>query len=180
MKKLISNPSFALVLTLVLMIASVLLNTRVKLGKQCETLCERFYGDSTISASLVSLCDSSDQLARLGERYQVDEADDTLETTRSVRELLQERSYDAEEIYDHYYDLLKSVFSLEGTLARTALSEEDAGAFVSAQHTAAEAKAMIDNSSYNELVRIFLNRNRRFPTPQLASLSGVHMPELFA
>ena len=39
---------------------------------------------------------------------------------------------------------------------------------------------MIDNSSYNELVRIFLNRNRRFPTPQLASLSGVHMPELFA
>ena len=75
---------------------------------------------------------------------------------------------------------MKSVFSLEGTLARTALSEEDAGAFVSAQHTAAEAKAMIDNSSYNELVRIFLNRNRRFPTPQLASLSGVHMPELFA
>ena len=180
MKKLFSNPSFALVLTLVLMIASVLLNTRVKLGKQCETLCERFYGDSTISASLVSLCDASEQLARLGERYQVDEADDTLETTRSVRELLQERSYDAEEIYDHYYDLLKSVFSLEGTLARTALSEEDAGAFVSAQHTAAEAKAMIDNSSYSELVRIFLNRNRRFPTPQLASLSGVHMPELFA
>ena len=180
MKKLFSNPSFALVLTLVLMIASVLLNTRVKLGKQCETLCERFYGDSTISASLVSLCDASEHLARLGERYQVDEADDTLETTRSVRELLQERSYDAEEIYDHYYDLLKSVFSLEGTLARTALSEEDAGAFVSAQHTAAEAKAMIDNSSYNELVRIFLNRNRRFPTPQLASLSGVHMPELFA
>ena len=173
MKKLFSNPSFALVLTLVLMIASVLLNTRIKLGKQCETLC-------AISASLVSLCDASEQLARLGERYQVDEADDTLETTRSVRELLQERSYDAEEIYDHYYDLLKSVFSLEGTLARTALSEEDAGAFVSAQHTAAEAKAMIDNSSYNELVRIFLNRNRRFPTPQLASLSGVYMPELFA
>ena len=180
MKKLISNPSFAVTLTFVLMIASVLLNTRVKLGKQCETLCGRFYGDSTISASLLSLCDASEQLARLGERYQVDEADDTLETTRSVRELLQERSYDAEEIYDHYYDLLKSVFSLEGTLARTALSEEDAGAFVSAQHTAAEAKAMIDNSSYNELVRIFLNRNRRFPTPQLASLSGVYMPELFA
>jgi hypothetical protein len=180
MKKLFSTPSFALALTLVLMIASVLLNTRIKLGKQCDTLCERFYGDGTISASLTSLCDASEQLARLGERYQVDDADDALEITRSVRELLQEHSYDAEEIYDRYYALLKSAFSLEGTLARAALSEEDAGAFVSAQHAAAEAKAAIDNASYNELVRIFLNRNHRFPTPQLASFSGVHMPELFA
>ena len=180
MKKICSNSSFAIALTVVLMIASVLLNTRIKLGKQCETLCERFYGDSMISASLSSLCDASEQLALLGERYQVDEADEAMETTRSIRGLLQEHSYDAEEIYDLYYDLLKSAFSLEGTLARTALSEEDAGAFVSAQHTASASKAVIDNSSYNDLVHVFLNRNHRFPTPQLASVSGVHMPELFA
>ena len=180
MKKLFSNPSFATALTLVLMIASVLLNTRIKLGKQCETLCERFYGDSMIAASLGSLCDASEQLALLGERYQTDDADDALEITRSVRGRLQEHSYDAEEIYDQYSELLKSAFSLEGTLARTALSEEDAEAFLSAQHAAAEAKSVIDNSSYNELVRIFLNRNRRFPAPQLAALSGVHMPEPFA
>ena len=180
MKKLFSNPSFALVLTLVLMIASVLLNTRVKLGRQCETLCERFYGDSMISASLSSLCDASEQLALLGKRYQLDEADEAMETTRSIQALLQEHSYDAAEIYDRYYELLKSDFSLEGTLARTALSEEDAGTFVSAQHAAAEAKAVIDNSAYNELVHNFLNKNHRFPTPQLASVSGVQMPELFA
>ena len=60
MHKLFSTPSFALALTLVLMIASVLLNTRVKLGSKCETLCERFYGDSMISASLSSLCDASE------------------------------------------------------------------------------------------------------------------------
>ena len=180
MKKIFSNSSFAIVLTLVLMISSVLLNTRVKLGKDCDELCERFYGDSMISASLGSLCDASEQLAVLGERYQIGEAEDAMETTRAIRDLLQKHSYDAEELYDHYADLLKTAFSLEGTLARTALSEEDAGAFVGAQHAAAEAKAVIDNSSYNDLVRIFLNRNHRFPTPQLASASGVQMPELFA
>ena len=180
MKKLFSNTSFAIVLTVVLMLASVLLNTRVKLGKQCETLCERFYGDSMISASLTSLCDASEQLALLGNRYQIDEADEALEMTRSIRSMLQEHSYGAAEIYDQYNELLKSDFSLEGTLARTALSEEDDGTFVSAQHAAAEAKAVIDNSSFNELVHNFLNKNQHFPTPQLASVSGVHMPELFA
>lgn len=180
MKKIIYNPIFAIVLTVVLMIVSVLLNTRVKLGRQCETLCNQFYGDGMIADSLESLCSASEQLVILGERYQLDEADDAMSSIRSIREMLQQRSYEAEDIYDRYYELLKNTFSLEGILARSALSEEDAGTFVSAQHSAAEAKAAIDNSSYNEVVRIFLNRNHRFPTPQLASVSGVNMPELFA
>ena len=50
MKKIIYNPIFAIALTVVLMIVSVLLNTRVKLGRQCETLCNQFYGDADITA----------------------------------------------------------------------------------------------------------------------------------
>ena len=180
MKKIIYNPIFAIVLTVVLMIVSVLLNTRVKLGRQCETLCNQFYGDGMIADSLESLCSASEQLVILGERYQLDEADDAMSSIQSIRAMLQQHSFEAEDIYDRYYELLKSTFSLEGILARSALSEEDAGTFVSAQHSAAEAKAAIDNSSYNEVVRAFLNRNHRFPTPQLASVSGVNMPELFA
>ena len=180
MKKILNNPVFAVSLTVVLMIVSVLLNTRVKLGRQCDALCNLFYGESMISDSLETLCGASEQLVILGDRYQLDEADDTMNSIRSVREMLQQRSYEAEDIYARYYELLKSTFSLEGILARSALSEEDADTFVSAQHTAAEAKATIDNSSYNDVVRTFLNRNHRFPTPQLASVCGVHMPELFA
>ena len=180
MKKIIYNPIFAIVLTVVLMIVSVLLNTRVKLGRQCETLCNQFYGDGMIADSLESLCSASEQLVILGERYQLDEADDAMSWIRSIRAMLQQHSFEAEDIYDRYYELLKSTFSLEGILTRSALSEEDAGTFVSAQHSAAEAKAAIDNSSYNEVVRAFLNRNHRFPTPQLASVSRVNMPELFA
>ena len=180
MKKILNNPVFAVSLTVVLMIVSVLLNTRVKLGRQCDALCNLFYGESMISDSLETLCGASEQLVILGDRYQLDEADDTMNSIRSVREMLQQRSYEAEDIYARYYELLKSTFSLEGILARSALSEEDADTFVSAQHTAAEAKATIDNSSYNDVVRTFLNRNHRFPTPQLASVSGVTMPELFA
>ena len=103
-----------------------------------------------------------------------------MDSIRTIREMLQQHSVEAEEIYDRYYDLLKSTFSLEGTLARTALSEEEAGTFVDAQHAAAEAKAVIDNSSYNDLVGIFLKKNHSFPTPQLAAVTGVHMPELFS
>ena len=171
MKKIIYNPVFAVALTVVLMIVSVLLNTRVKLGRQCDTLCNQFYEENMIAASLESLCSASEQL---------DEADVAMSSVRSLREMLQQRSYEASDIYDRYYELLKNTFSLEGILERTALSEEDAGTFASAKHSAAEAKSAIDNSSYNDVVRAFLNRNHRFPTPQLASVSGENMPELFA
>ena len=180
MKKIIYNPVFAVALTVVLMIVSVLLNTRVKRGGQCETLCNQFYGEGMVADSLESLCSASEQLVILGERYQLDEADDAMSSIRSIRAMLQQRSYEASDIYDRYYELLKNTFSLEGILERTALSEEDAGTFASAKHIAAEAKSAIDNSSYNDVVRAFLNRNHRFPTPQLASVSGVNMPELFA
>ena len=180
MKKIIYNPIFAIVLTVVLMIVSVLLNTRVKLGGQCETLCNQFYGEGMVADSLESLCSASEQLVILGERYQLDETDDVMSSIRSIRAMLQQHSFEAEDIYDRYYELLKNTFSLEGILERTALSEEDAGTFASAKHSAAEAKSAIDNSSYNDVVRAFLNRNHRFPTPQLASVSGVNMPELFA
>ena len=180
MKKIIYNPVFAVALTVVLMIVSVLLNTRVKLGRQCDTLCNQFYGENMIAASLESLCSASEQLVILGEHYQLDEADDAMSSIRSIRAMLQQHSFEAEDIYDRYYELLKNTFSLEGILERTALSEEDAGTFASAKHSAAEAKSAIDNSSYNDVVRAFLNRNHRFPTPQLASVSGVNMPELFA
>ena len=180
MKKIIYNPIFAIALTVVLMIVSVLLNTRVKLGRQCDTLCNQFYGENMIAASLESLCSASEQLVILGDRCQLDEADVAMSSVRSLREMLQQRSYEASDIYDRYYELLKNTFSLEGILERTALSEEDAGTFASATHSAAEARSAIDNSSYNDVVRAFLNRNHRFPTPQLASVSGVNMPELFA
>ena len=180
MKKLFTNPVFAMALTVVLMIVSVLLNTKIKLGRECDKLSDSFYGDSMISASLGNLCSASEQLAALGERYQLDDAEEAMDSIRTIREMLQQHSFEAEEIYDRYYDLLKSTFSLEGTLARTALSEEEAGTFVDAQHAAAEAKAVIDNSSYNDLVGIFLKKNHSFPTPQLAAATGVHMPELFS
>ena len=116
----------------------------------------------------------------VAQREVLDDAEEAMDSIRTIREMLQQHSFEAEEIYDRYYDLLKSTFSLEGTLARTALSEEEAGTFVDAQHAAAEAKAVIDNSSYNDLVGIFLKKNHSFPTPQLAVATGVHMPELFS
>ena len=95
MKKIIYNPIFAIVLTVVLMIVSVLLNTRVKLGGQCETLCNQFYGEGMVADSLESLCSASEQLVILGERYQLDEADDAMSSIRSIRAMLQQHSFDS-------------------------------------------------------------------------------------
>ena len=49
-----------------------------------------------------------------------------------------------------------------------------------ANNDAAEAKNAIDLSSYNDSVRSFLKEYSHFPTPQLASISGVEMPKFFS
>ena len=180
MKKFFSKPAVALVLTLVLAVTSVLLNTRVHLGKKSDALCEEFYREGSVSGQLAGLCTAAEQLVQLGTRYQLDDAEAASEKIAQIRDLTRLHSHHAGEIFAQYEGLLRDVFSLESALARIQLSEADAESFVTAQHQAAEIKAAIDSSSYNDLVQRFNKKNLHFPTPQLARLSGVSLPEYFA
>ena len=180
MKKFFSNPVVAMILAVVVVIGSVVVNTRVKLGRECEAVSGRFYGASSIADDLLTLCGASEKLVLLGTRCGVTDAEDAMEPIGQIRELVRERSYEAGAIFEQYDQLLKDTFALESQLARMDLGAEDAEAYSGAQHSAAEAKAGIDGSAYNDSVRSFLKHNGSFPTPQIAAFSGVSLPEYFA
>ena len=185
MKKFFSNPIVALILTVIVVFGSVVINTRTRLGKQCDTISGSFYsvsssGEISVADSLRKLCNAAEQLVLLGVKYEINDAEDAVESVDAIREALRSQSRDTASLYDEYQELLKDTFALESALARTEMSEADSSSYSVAQHDASEAKAAIDTSSYNDNVRSFLKRNGQFPTPQIAKMSGVSLPVLFA
>ena len=184
MKKFLSNPIVALILTVIVVFGSTVINTRVRLGRQCDAVSERFYSGSgseaPIADSLRSLCSASEEILLLGMKYDVEDDGNTVAAIEQIRNALGSGSTRAASVYSDYQSLLKSTFSLESTLARMSLGEADESSYAASQHAASDAKARIDASSYNDTVRAFLKTNHRFPTPQIAALSGVLLPEAFA
>ncbi len=182
MKKLFCNRIFATCLTVVLMFVSVLLNTSAKLGKKCEDLSASFYSENSVADSLTGFCDAAEDLVSLGLQCEIDSAEAPMEQIREIRGLLSQRSEEYDKIHQEYEALLKETFSLESSLERilSQLNDETAESFSDSRHRAAEAKADIDSCEYNARVTAFRKGNSRFPTPQLARLSGVVFPSLFA
>ena len=184
MKKLFANPAFALLLTVVVVLATMLISTRVGFGKKCSVLTDGFYsrndGETPIAVSLRALCSASEQIAQLGLPHDAEVADDLMETSDGLREMLRSPSVSLRTVNSLYDSLLSELFAMETLLGRVELSESELAVFAEARRSAAEAKAAIDASAFNVEVYQFLKRYDRFPTAALASLTGVAMPCAFS
>ena len=184
MKKFLSNPTVAMILAVLVVVGTMLVSTKVDFGKKCAVTSEQFYtradAEAPIADRLRDFCSAAEKMVPLGQHYGIEDADDVYEKAEEVLDQLRKQSTKAEDLFEDYSELLSDTFALESALVRRELSEEDLSAYSSAQHDAAEAKAAIDASSYNNEVRSFLSRYRHFPTTVLAALTGVRMPQLFA
>ena len=184
MKKILSRPSVAFLIAVLVVIATILLQTRFRFGKICGSVNDQFYHDgqdgTSIASELGNLADAAEILAGLAHLYDLDESRDVMDVIGSLREQLRLESSDTGTIHDLYKALLSDTFMLETLLSRQELSDTDAETFSSAQHNAALAKAAIDESGYHDTVRTFLKRYDRFPTNGLASLVGIKMPQVFS
>ena len=184
MKKLLSRTSVAVLIAVIVVISTVLLQTRFRFGRICDSVTAQFYhhdgNSSSISAELIKFSDAAELLAGLGQLNGLNESESVISEVSSLRDLLYRESNDIQSIHILYKDLLSKVFTLESLLSRLELSEADATVLSSAQHDAAQAKAAIDSSDYHITIRDFLKRYDRFPTPSLASLVGLNMPQAFS
>ena len=194
MKKILSSPVVALIITFVLVFASLALNTRIRLGGQCDEITAGLYagegGSPCIADGLRSLCTASEKMLTLAGQLGIDvdsldsdgeyADEDPADLINDIRNALRYEDGSVRYLYYLYEALLSKDYAMETALARAALSEADAAAFLEAREEASQARAVVDNDSYNNTVRAFLKKYDRFPTSQIASFSGVSMPKLFA
>ena len=194
MKKFLSNPAVALIITVVLVLVSLVLNTRVRLGGQCDEITATLYssedGSPCIADGLRSLCSASEKMLTLSRQLGIDAdkldsdseySDEEIENLiADTRASLRYGDGSARYLYYLYEALLSKTYAMETALGRASLSSADTEAFLTAKEEAAQAQALIAGTDYNDTVRAFLKKYDRFPTSAIASFSGVTMPKLFA
>ena len=194
MKKILNSPVVALVITFVLVFASLALNTRIRLGGQCDEITAGLYSGKGVSPCIAdglrSLCTASEKMLTLAGQLGIDvdsldsdgeyADEDPADLINDIRNALRYEDGSARYLYYLYEALLSKDYAMETALARASLSEADSAAFLDAKEEADQARAVIQNADYNNTVRAFLKKYDRFPTSQIASFSGVSMPKLFA
>ena len=194
MKRFLSNPAVALIITVVLVLISLVLNTRVRLGGQCDEITATLYssedGSPCIADGLNSLCSASEKMLTLSRQLGIDadELDDDSEYSdeeienliADTRASLRYGDGSARYLYYLYEALLSKTYAMESALGRSELSSSDTEKLLAAKEQAEQAQALITGTDYNDNVRAFLKKYDRFPTSAIASFSGVTMPKLFA
>ena len=175
--KLFKSPVFATILTIVVVFASILINTNVKFGRKCEAVTDQFFdGSASIASRLETVSSDAASLVAVAERYDVD-ASQVKSYASALRGSLQ-----SENVYMTrlaYSELSSSLTALTGQLANTELSAADKEDVERCTSSIADAQSAINASSYNETVRSFQRRYDHFPTNVLADMAGVDMPQTF-
>lgn len=185
--KVFKNPVFAVLLCIVLVIASTLLSVHIRFGAKADSVKDGFfigvenngYAQKSVCSHLQNISSYAAGLATIAKNYDIDTED--LEEANDYLLLSLNYSLDyASYIYYNYTELMKTVNIMVDQLQRTELTERDASGVEQYVNSITGAQTAIENAGYNESVREFLRKYDRFPTNALAALSGVEMPEYFA
>ena len=183
MKKLFKKTWFALLLCVVGVVASTLLNTRVKFGPLCEQaragLYETDANDIDLRFELNDYCDCMNALIDLAASQGIDTAA-AVEKSDSLRTLLKNDSVEAPELYRSYAAVLSETRTLSDALGAFALGNHDSATLQRCLGSLESARSAIERFGYNAEIDAFLSKYDRFPTSTLASAVGLRYPERFA
>ena len=177
----------ALLLTLIVVVASTLLSTNIKLGRKAQDVTDGFFNgvvyngfqQKGIAAHLKNILAYADGMVTIARNYSLDTAD-AENASDSLKRALSYADGNISYIHYAYEELLSAVTILEDQLNRAELSERDAEGLRQYSDSLTGARSAIDNAGYNESVREFLREYSQFPTKLLADLAGVKMPQYFA
>ena len=182
LSKLLHKRWFAIALCVVCVVASTLLNTRVKLGGQCGDLVDSFYDtgsdELSIGSQLQSICNATTGLTAIAGHYSLDSSAANT-ANEYLRLAMQYSREEARFIHADYLDLLDAAEELIGRLEQAQLSKRDAENLTLYTEAIDTARSNIEASSYNVNVQAFRRANSRFPAEAFAAFAGVRMPELF-
>lgn len=186
--KIFKNRAVAVLLCVLIVIASTLLSTNVKLGREADGVSDGFYKGVTydgykhpaISDQLNNICGAADGLASLVAKYGYDVV--TLkQCSVELKSMLDQRSSAYTTVYAKFRELLDCIETLKLEYSGLGLSERDTSGVEQYFSTVSSASEVIGSAGYNDSVQQFKRSYLdRFPGSILAKLAGVDAPELFA
>lgn len=182
------KPFGALLLCVVLVFCSTAVSVKVKLQNRCDEVVDAFYTGvkSSRDSTLPSLYDQlreltaiADEICIIADNYGID-TEDVKDYSNWLALALTYSEEDVSYIYSEYSALWKSLKTVEDKLNHTGLSDRHITAMEDYSSRLADVDYNIANAGYNDQVRLFLQKNNRFPTSAFAEMFGVDMPDYFA
>lgn len=179
--KFLKNPVVAVLLSLIIIIASSAISIDVKLSNRAGKVINRFYdgnGMKSIGVLLDELCRLSDDLAPLADNYGLD-TDTAAAKSRELKQMISRRESDISAVYKVYNELSNSSQNILTSLESMSLSERHTQMVSTYSDEFAEIKNGIESSGYNVSVRKFLKSYGKFPARNFAELFSVTYPAYF-
>lgn len=185
--KILKNPLLAVLLCVLLVLASTALSVDWKLGRGCEKITAGFYDGlrykgsarPAVAAGIRELCLTADTMLIIGDNYGLDTAP-LREDTEKLREAVSFQNPDIAGVYDAFESFYNKLRLLENELLHADLSQRHDEQMKELAADVSAARSAMDESGYNETVSAFLRKNDRFPARQFARLFGISFPVYFA
>ena len=187
MKKFFESHWGATLVTLLVIVASTLMNVNMKLGSKCQEVSDAFYNGvyvksdgythKSISSQLDMRSSAANGIISIASGYEELEAETqallVARTELIVANSISEKHAANKATQAAYDDLVAAMALVDTTEHSNALSTYMSN-FTGAQK-------VIEASGYNEYVRQFTRENLDvFPTNYLVGIAGITPPELFA
>ena len=184
--KLLKNPVVAVLLSLVIVVASTLVSVNLRFGAKCQAVTDGFYDgvdsdgyrQQAMATHLKNIGSYVDGLLTIAKHYDVDSA--ALQSSLDIFKAALRNQNSVSNLYETYTAMMRDESALEAALAQQELSDRDAEGYALYASEISGARSAMEITGYNESVRTFLLKYKRFPTDTLAALSGVSYPEYFA
>ena len=185
--KFLTNKTIALVISIILAIAAILISTNIKLSSKCEEVESKFYNGvdydgyvhSSISTQLSNISNAVNGIIYIAnnngiDSYKLSESKNNLDSCITSKS-------DISSIYINYTNVIEEYNYVIQQISKLNLSERDNEGFVTYQNTISNATNVINQTGYNEYVNSFIEDTyNKFPTKILAKLSDVKEPSLFS
>lgn len=185
--KFFKKPVVAVLLTIIVVIASTLLSIGIKFGNKAQGVIDGFYDgvyangytQNSIASHLRNINSYADGLAAIANNYDIDTS--SIKDSSEDLKLALSYSYgDASYIYYCYSSLMTDVIEIQDALGRVELNERDTSGVEQYSANISGARSSIETAGYNETVREFTREYGSFPGTSLALLAGVDFPTLFS
>ena len=181
------KPAFAILLTVVVVLASSLISIDVKLSGKCEKAGDGFYtgvrvkGERQIPAAEcieVMCADSEDMVLKAG-NYGIDTAE-LVSVTDELKQSIGSRTPELGALFEDFNSFYSGTLLLKNQLYNAPLSERHKDELAETAEEFEQMAQMLAASGYNDSVARFLKRFDRFPVRQYAELLNIEFPEYFA
>ena len=174
---MLKNPIVAIILCVVIVIASTVISVHSDLDARCAEISDCFSATGGIKDQLSSLCTAGNGLIKLAEANGLD----TAEASGECDELRMELDYNSPSALAWMSRMLiRSIDDLRMSLRQMQLSEKDAELFKEYETAYLSAQTAISEDPYNNSVNLFLRSVLGSFSASFARLCGVRLPEQFA